>query len=80
MAPQSKLAVDFFPGLPFPNSPRSPRLRVRFVFLLEGSRDPRRRADGWHLPGIGITRRRGGAEIVNDAVGPFLESGRPKWN
>ena len=58
-SPQSRLAVDFFPGLPFPNSPRSPRLRVRFVFLLEGSRDPRRRADGWHLPGIGITRRRG---------------------
>ena len=28
-SPQSRLAVDFFPGLPFPNSPR---LRVRFFF------------------------------------------------
>ena len=32
-SPQSKLAVDFVPGLPFPNSPRSPRLRVRFFFF-----------------------------------------------
>ena len=66
----------FFPGTSFPQLSAPPR-EILF-FLLEGSRDPRRRADGWHLPGIGITRRGGGAEIVNDAVGPFLDSGRPK--
>ena len=75
MVAPNGISGRFFARTSFPQLSAPPR---EIFFLLKDSRYPRRRADGWHLPGIGITRRRGGAEIVNDAVGPFLESGRPK--